>query len=116
MTRDLSRQFYWLPSGISQVNVKNIRVRPGRNCFFEEAFVGAPNKHHRRWKIDMKRGVSIIVMSVVGGAVIPPALGYLAREHASYALGYVVTGACYVVVAAYALVAVRRTNVAVSIN
>src|ERR1700741_1548128 len=28
------------PSGISQVNVKNVRVRPGRNCFFEEAFVG----------------------------------------------------------------------------
>jgi MFS transporter, FHS family, L-fucose permease len=63
-----------------------------------------------------KLGGSMIVMSVVGGAVIPPALGYLAREHASYALGYVVTGACYVVVAAYALVAVRRTNVVVSIN
>src|ERR1700685_3840560 len=28
------------PSGISQVNVKNARVRARRNCLFEERFVG----------------------------------------------------------------------------
>src|ERR1700739_3039502 len=36
----LGPQLILRPSGISQVNVKNVRVRPGRNCFFEEVFVG----------------------------------------------------------------------------
>jgi MFS transporter, FHS family, L-fucose permease len=50
-----------------------------------------------------KLASSLIVMSVVGAAVVPPALGFIAKHSDSYALGYIVVAACYVVVAAYAL-------------
>jgi len=48
-----------------------------------------------------KLGGSLIVMSVVGAAVIPPMLGLIAKHSGSYALGYLVVVACYVVVAIY---------------
>jgi MFS transporter, FHS family, L-fucose permease len=48
-----------------------------------------------------KLGGSMIVMSVVGAAIVPPLLGLIAKHFASYALGYVVVISCYVVVAAY---------------
>ncbi len=54
-----------------------------------------------------KLGGSIIVMSVVGAAVIPPTLGYVAREYESYAAGYLVTAVCYAVVAVYAALSFR---------
>lgn len=59
-----------------------------------------------------KIGGSLIVMSVVGGAIIPPLLGLVARRTGSYGMGYLVVGACYAVVAFYAF----RTNAKASVN
>jgi FHS family L-fucose permease-like MFS transporter len=50
-----------------------------------------------------KLGGSLIVMSVVGAAIIPPLLGLVAKLSGSYALGYATVSACYVVVAIYSL-------------
>jgi len=50
-----------------------------------------------------KLGGSIIVMAVVGGGILSPVLGYLAKQTGSYALGYMVPLAAYVVVAAYGM-------------
>ncbi len=52
---------------------------------------------------DTKLGGSLIVMSVVGAAIIPPMLGLVAKRSGSYALGYTVVSACYLVVAIYSL-------------
>jgi FHS family L-fucose permease-like MFS transporter len=52
---------------------------------------------------DTKVGGSLIVMSVVGAAVIPPILGWVAKLSGSYGLGYAVVSACYLVVALYGL-------------
>jgi FHS family L-fucose permease-like MFS transporter len=56
---------------------------------------------------DTKLGGSLIVMSIVGGAIFPPLMGWIARASGSIALGYVLPGIGYVVVAAYAFVAPR---------
>jgi FHS family L-fucose permease-like MFS transporter len=48
-----------------------------------------------------KIGGSVIVMSVVGAGIIPPLLGYIAKQSGSYAKGYVVALVAYFVVAAY---------------
>ena len=48
-----------------------------------------------------KFGGSLIVMSIVGGAMLPPVLGYIARQTGSYALGYSVALVGFVVVALY---------------
>jgi FHS family L-fucose permease-like MFS transporter len=56
-----------------------------------------------------KLGGSIIIMAVVGAAVIPPVLGYVARQYESYATGYLVTAVCYVVIAVYAALSFRST-------
>lgn len=48
-----------------------------------------------------KLGGSIIVMAIVGGALLPPALGWVARMTGSVAKGYFVVVAAYVVVALY---------------
>jgi MFS transporter, FHS family, L-fucose permease len=55
-----------------------------------------------------KLGGSMIVMAVVGAAVMPPALGYIARHTGSYALGYSVVLVGYVVVAFYGFVGARK--------
>ncbi len=44
---------------------------------------------------------SVLVMSIVGGAVFPPVLGYIARSTGSVGLGYVVPLAGFVVVSLY---------------
>jgi FHS family L-fucose permease-like MFS transporter len=46
---------------------------------------------------------SLLVMSVIGGAIVPPLLGWIARESSSYAVGYTVIAACYVVVGLFTL-------------
>jgi FHS family L-fucose permease-like MFS transporter len=56
---------------------------------------------------DTKLGGSLIVMSIVGGAIFPPLMGWIARASGSIALGYVLPGIGYVVVAAYAFIAPR---------
>ncbi len=58
---------------------------------------------------DTKLGGSVIVMSVIGGAVFPPLLGYVARMTGSLALGYVVPLIAYAVIAVYA-VGIRRVR------
>ncbi len=50
-----------------------------------------------------KLGGSVVVMSIVGGAILPPLLGLIARQTGSLALGYIVPAAAYIVVALYAL-------------
>lgn len=50
---------------------------------------------------ETKLGGALIVMSLVGGALMPPLLGYIARQTGSYALGYLVPLSGYVVVALY---------------
>jgi FHS family L-fucose permease-like MFS transporter len=51
--------------------------------------------------VNTKIGGSVIVMSVVGAAIMPPLLGWIANRTGSYAMGYTVTLAAYVVVALY---------------
>ena len=60
-----------------------------------------------------KLGGSLIVMAIVGGALLPPMLGYIARQTGSYALGYSVALVGFVVVALYGLFGGRwdRRNV-----
>jgi len=53
-----------------------------------------------------KLASSLIVMSIVGGAVMPPMVGFIAKRSGSYALGYSVVAICYAVVFLYSL----RTN------
>jgi FHS family L-fucose permease-like MFS transporter len=48
-----------------------------------------------------KLGGSLLVMAVAGGGVFPPLLGFVAKRTGSYALGYVVPLAAYIVVALY---------------
>jgi len=48
-----------------------------------------------------KLGGSTIVMAIVGGAVLPPASGWIAYETGSVALGYLIVAVAYVFVALY---------------
>jgi FHS family L-fucose permease-like MFS transporter len=54
-----------------------------------------------------KLGGSIIVMSVVGAAIVPPLLGFIAKHTGSYALGYSVALVAYIVVAWYGFIGSR---------
>jgi FHS family L-fucose permease-like MFS transporter len=49
-----------------------------------------------------KLGGSLIVMSLAGGGIMPPMLGYIARQTGSYASGYLVPLSGSAVVALYA--------------
>jgi FHS family L-fucose permease-like MFS transporter len=50
-----------------------------------------------------KLASSLIVMSVVGGAVLPPVVGLIARQSGSYALGYSAVAVCYLAVLVYGI-------------
>jgi MFS transporter, FHS family, L-fucose permease len=52
-----------------------------------------------------KLGGSIIVMSIIGAGILPPALGWVARQTGSYALGYAVPAVAYIAVALYGFMA-----------
>ena len=54
-----------------------------------------------------KLGGSLIVMALVGGAFMPPMLGYIARQTGSYALGHLVPLAGFVAIAIYAILGSR---------
>ncbi len=56
-----------------------------------------------------KLGGSWIVMALAGAAIMPPALGYIARQTGSYALGYLVPLSGFIVVGLYAFIR-SRTN------
>jgi len=50
---------------------------------------------------------SLLVMAIVGGAIFPPVLGYIARTTGSMAKGYIVPLAGFIVVALYGFLAPR---------
>ncbi|MDB5192154.1 MAG: fucP [Segetibacter sp.] len=52
---------------------------------------------------DTKIGSSLIIMSIVGGAVLPPVLGYIADETDSIQNGYIIPLICFVVVLFFGL-------------
>ena len=54
-----------------------------------------------------KLGGSVIVMAVVGGAIFPPLLGFIAKRTGSYARGYTVVLLAYIVVALYGFLGSR---------
>jgi FHS family L-fucose permease-like MFS transporter len=56
---------------------------------------------------DTKLGGSFLVMAILGGAIFPPLLGWIARETGSLALGYLLPVVGYVVVALYAFMVPR---------
>jgi FHS family L-fucose permease-like MFS transporter len=47
--------------------------------------------------VDTKYGSSLIIMSIVGGAILPPAMGYIS-DMVSIQIGYIVPLVCFVVV------------------
>ncbi len=47
-----------------------------------------------------KRGASFIIMAIVGGALVPPLMGWVADHHGT-AISYLVPAACFVIVAWY---------------
>ena len=57
--------------------------------------------------VDTKLGGSLLVMAIVGGAIFPPLMGWIARLSGSIALSYSVAAAGYVVVALYAFFSPR---------
>lgn len=58
-----------------------------------------------------KLGGSLLVMSVAGGGVFPPLLGFVAKRTGSYAFGYAVLLVAYIVVALYGFYG-RRMQIA----
>ncbi len=56
---------------------------------------------------DTKLGGSLIVMSIIGAAIFPPLMGWVARLSGSVALGYLLPAAGYVVIALYAFLLTR---------
>lgn len=62
---------------------------------------------------DTKLGGSLIVMAIVGGAIFPPAMGWIAHLTGSIATGYLLPAAGYMVVATYAFLGPRTSRRAV---
>jgi FHS family L-fucose permease-like MFS transporter len=56
---------------------------------------------------DTKLGGSLLVMAIAGGAIFPPAMGWIARATDSVALGYLLPAVGYVAVGLYAFLATR---------
>ncbi|MEQ7800985.1 L-fucose:H+ symporter permease [Pedobacter sp. ASV1-7] len=52
---------------------------------------------------DTKLGSSLIIMSIVGGAVLPPIMGYIADLTHNIQIGYIVPLVCFVVVLVFGL-------------
>jgi len=69
-------------------------------------------------KADTEFGSSLIIMSIVGGAVLPRIFGYISDVTGDIQYGYVVPLVCFAVVAFFGLkghrVKVRPENVSVS--
>ncbi len=63
---------------------------------------------------DSKLAGSLLVMAIIGGAIFPPAMGLITRLTGSLALGYLLPALSYVVVALYAFIVPRMTNIMVS--
>ncbi len=63
---------------------------------------------------DTKIGGSLLVMSIAGGAVFPPLVGLVAHQSGSLALGFVVPATAFIVIALYAFIVPRLSNLSVS--
>jgi len=59
---------------------------------------------------DTKLGGSFLVMAILGGAIFPPLLGWIACETGSLALGYLLPAGGYIVVALYAFMVPKLTR------
>jgi FHS family L-fucose permease-like MFS transporter len=60
---------------------------------------------------DTKSASSLIIMSIVGGAVLPPVLGYISDVTNNIQYGYVVPLACFAVTAWYGWKGYKTNNV-----
>lgn len=52
---------------------------------------------------DTEYGSSLIIMSIVGGAIIPRVFGYISDETGNIQLAYIVPMVCFVVIAIFGL-------------
>ena len=57
---------------------------------------------------DTKSGSSLIIMSIVGGALLPPVLGYIADKTGNIQFGYSVPLVCFIIVAIYSKLGVKK--------
>jgi FHS family L-fucose permease-like MFS transporter len=58
-----------------------------------------------------KIGGSMIVMAIIGGAVLTPAMGWISEEFHSVALAYAVPLSAYVIIAVYSFFGARERSV-----
>src|SRR2546421_11620398 len=58
-----------------------------------------------------KIGGSLIVMAIIGGAVLTPAMGWISEEFHSVALAYAVPLSAYVIIAVYSFFGARERRV-----
>ena len=63
---------------------------------------------------DTKLGGSLLVMAIIGGAIFPPLMGFIARLTGSLASGFALPALGYIVVLLYALAAPRLSGALVS--
>ena len=52
---------------------------------------------------DTKFGSSLIIMSIVGGAILPPLFGYISDEFQNIQYGYIVPFVCFIVILCFSL-------------
>jgi FHS family L-fucose permease-like MFS transporter len=64
---------------------------------------------------DTKAGSSLIIMSIVGGAVLPPLLGYIADKTGNIQYGYSVALICFVVVLYFGMKGHKHSEKAVEV-
>jgi len=64
---------------------------------------------------DTKSGSSLIIMSIVGGAVLPPLLGVISDKTGSIQNGYVVPLICFLVTLYYGVTGYKHSGKAVEI-
>jgi len=64
---------------------------------------------------DTKSGSSLIIMSIVGGAILPPLLGYISDKTGSIQYGYVVPLICFAVVLLFAWKGHQHTETATEV-
>jgi FHS family L-fucose permease-like MFS transporter len=63
---------------------------------------------------DTKLGGSLLVIAIVGGAIFPLLMSWVAKLTGSIALGYLLPAVGYVVVALYMFLVPRMTDITVS--
>jgi FHS family L-fucose permease-like MFS transporter len=57
---------------------------------------------------DTKSGSSLIIMAIVGGALLPPVLGFIADKAHNIQTGYIVPLVCFLIIAIYSKIGVRK--------